>query len=56
MNHTYRQPKTYIYTGFSYRYQCWLIKQIVQDCGHLDNAQCECYGRTHKGEKLITED
>ena len=56
MQHTARKPKTYIHTGFSYKHQCWIVNQIVQDCGHLDHMLCQCYGRIHKGEKILTEE
>ena len=37
--------------GYDYKNQCWVIKGIIQDCGHPKEMKCSCYGRIHAGEE-----
>ena len=37
-----------LYNGFDYEHQCWVLRGVIQCCGHLDD--CNCYGKKHAGE------
>ena len=36
---------------FDYDNQAWIVNGRYQDCAHPPPADCECYGRTHKGNR-----
>ena len=43
-----------VFNGFDYDLQVWVIKGIVQRCGHPESMDCQCNARIHAG-KLLSE-
>ena len=37
-------------THYDYKNQAWVSDGVYQRCGHPDEMNCGCYGRTHEGE------
>jgi hypothetical protein len=40
----------FVYNGFDYDVQAWVIDGIVQRCGHRD--PCRCFGKKYEGWTL----
>lgn len=37
--------------GYDYEKQAWVVDGKDVRCGHLENMDCDCYGREHVGEE-----
>ena len=40
----------YLYNGYDYENQVWVVKGRYVRCGHPDTMNCGCYGREHEGK------
>ena len=40
----------YLYNGYDYVNQAWVVNGKYIRCGHPETMDCRCYGREHEGE------
>ena len=40
-----------LHNGYDYKNQCWVTNGLIEKCGHPEEMECDCYGRTHQGEQ-----
>jgi len=46
-NNQYRHG--YLYNGYDYENQAWVVNGRYIRCGHPETMDCRCYGREHEG-------
>lgn len=43
-----------VFNGFDYDLQVWVVKGVIQRCGHKEDFDCQCNAKIHAG-KLLKE-
>lgn len=42
-----------LFNGYDYKNQSWVKNGMYVECNHPESMQCNCYGKIHKGEKVV---